>query len=184
MSQATDILDVIAARLWTLLEAQASITDAVFPGNRNKGDQVGWLRDAIAKAPADQRRLAIGFERGDSTLWTNRGGFANEATDFDVEDGVEFDVIRTQTVLIVYREPLPKSADPGSHAIQRSLEQTILLAGPTLGMSEIPGNGLGKLTWEERKTRTNEFPSPGRITTYRLPITTIQSGLALMAQTA
>jgi hypothetical protein len=182
MAQAPDILNTIADRLWSLFEAQTSITAAVLPGNRNKGNEEGWLRDFIANAPADERRMEIDFERGDVSLYSSREGFAKEEEEFDADSGCDFSVIRQQTAIIIYREDLPD--DPGAHPIQRSIEQTLFLAGPTLGLSEVPANGLGKLTWEERRTRADEFPNPGRITTYRLPITTIQSALSLVGMTA
>jgi hypothetical protein len=182
MAQVTDIRNTLADRLWVLFEAQATITTPVLAGNRDKGDEVGWLRNAIAKAPADRKRMEISFERGSNSLYTGRTGFAKEDPDFTTATGCDFYLTRQHTALITYREPLPN--DPGAHPVQEAIEQTLLLAGPDLGLSIIPPDGLGVLTWEERKTRKDEFPFPGRVTVYRLPITTTQSALAQVALTA
>lgn len=181
MPAATDIRNTLADRLWVLFEAQATITAAVLVGGRNKGTHEGWLRDTVASLPADSRRLAVAFERGRNSLYTGRTGFGKEDPDFD--SGCDFNVTRQHVALITYREPLP--TDPGAHTVQEAIEQTIILAGPTLGISPlIPPDGLGELTWDERLTRKGEFPSVQRVTTYRLPITTIQSAITLHGLTA
>lgn len=183
MPQATDVKNAIADRLWVLFEAQATITAAVLPSGRNKGTAEGWLRDAVASAPAEQRRLAVAFERSRNSLYTGRVGFDKEDPDAPEAGRCDFAVTRLHVALITVREPLP--ADPGEHALQEAIEQTLILAGPNLGLPDlIPGNGLGELTSDERTTRKGEFPQILRVTTYRLPITTVQSALALLGQTA
>lgn len=182
MPQATDIRNVIADRLWVLFEAQATITDAVTVGARNKENPEGWLREKINRMPAAQRRLSISFAGGNNSLFTGRTGFTVEDKEYDPEEGDDFPITRTHRVVITYSEPLPK--DPGKREIQEAIEQTIFRAGPSLGLPDlIPGNGLSELANEDRPTRTDEYPNPGRVSTFRLTITTIQSALSLSQET-
>lgn len=182
MAAATDIRNTLADRLWVLFEAQTTITAAVPLANRDKGTGAGWLRKAVANLPRDQRRLEISFGPGRNSMLTGRTGFAQEETAYVYTTGEDVPVTRQFTAIITYREVLP--TDPGAHPIQEAIEQTLFLAGPTLGLTDlIPGGGVGELTFDERETREGEFPPKGRITTYKLPITTIQSAIALSQET-
>ena len=180
MPTATDVRNTIADRLWTLFEAQSTITTAVLPGARNKGIDAGWLRQAINKMPVADRQLEVSFYGpGRHSLHTKRLGFAIE--DDELPEACDFDVERQFTVVITYRQKLP--TDPGVHPVQEAIEQTLLLAGPTLGLGIVPPDGLGEMSFEERPTQGDEYPQPGRATVWRLPITTKQSGLTLATET-
>lgn len=180
MPAATDIENLVADRLWALLEAQATITAAVLPGNRNKGTEAGWLRNAIANLPVERRRMSITFARFRNSLYTRRDAYSVESRTFTAA-GPEFEVSRTNEAVITFTEPMP--ADPGANPLREAIEQTLFLAGPTLGLAEVPADGLGELTGETRLHRQDEFPFPGRVTTMRLSITTIQSAVAKIQET-
>ncbi len=179
MAQSTDITNTLADQLWTLLEAQATITAAVLPANRNKGTEQGWLRDSIANLPLDRRRLRITFARFRNSLYSLRDGFSSESKTFTASNP-EFWVKRNHEAVIEYREPYPD--DPGANPIKEAIEQTIFLAGPVLGLTSLV-DSLGEIAGETRDTRDGEFPFPGRVTTIRLPIITTQSAVALIQQT-
>jgi hypothetical protein len=183
MPAATDQRNLIADRLWTLFEAQATITAAVLPGNRDKGTEIGFLRKHMARAnaPIDRARLEISFGRGRHSMYSQRLDFTKEDSTFTSSTAYTFDVNRTNEVVITYREPFPR--DPGARPVQEAIEQTLFLAGPTLGITGVPPDGLGELVSDERDTRQGENPFPGRITTWRLPVTIVQSALTKISQT-
>ena len=184
MPQVTDIRNTLADRLWVLFEAQATITAAVVPNARNKGTKQGWLRAAINDMPTGHRQLTISFAGGRHSLFTGRNGtFAREDDDFTTDSTCDFDITRTHNVVISYSEPMPK--DTGEHRVVEAIEQTLILAGPTLGLPDlIPSDGLGEATSQERETRGKEYPKTGRITIWRFPITTVQSARAQISLTA
>lgn len=166
-------------KAWAILEADAGFV-ALYPrlANRARPDVSGWLRESMASSPVDFRLITIDLVRGRHSMYTRVTAFCLEDPDYGTRVGDDFDVERTSDLVITLRSELDKKGDitaPEEEVIDSFFKAGIRFGLPALVVA------VGEATFDRRETRTGEKPYPGTVTTIRLPLTTRESGRALLA---
>ncbi len=183
-----DLIDLVWTKVETYIDARPALADRLLGENRERETQTGYLKRLLSdgNAPADFARASCVIEKMTHSAWTRAGSLAMDRRTEYASGTDEFPVIRTARVVFTLKCPLPSESDSETGADEEDalnlgdeVVNAIFAAGPSLGTSYIVSTG--EPTVDERDTRADERPQPGKVYTVTFEITAQQMGRALLA---
>lgn len=165
-------------RLWTILENGRDTPRLVRVGNRRSfRDSAGWMKEVMAKAPADFPHLAIEVGvSGSHSAYTQDATFASEDPEMVFDQSIDFSVGRTERVRATLRTDKPHIRD--INELREAVIDDWMRSGPCLGQTSSV-SGFGPFTFDQRMWRRGDRgQSSGWLCTLNFPVNFQQRGRA------
>lgn len=180
-----DIIDTVWSTVEGYLDDRPDLADRLLGENRTRETETGYLKRFLSEggAPADFAMASCVVERMTHSAWSQSGSLAADHRTTYLAGTDEFPVIRTARVVFTLKCPLPNESATGEDEedelnLGDELVNALFAAGPSLGTSYIISTGEPSV--EERDTRQDEQPRPGKVYTVTFEITAQQAGRALL----
>lgn len=172
-----DIIDLVWSKVEAWFARNPAPLDNFKPGNRSRQTHAGKLREMTRKLPADFGHWKCVVERMTHSLWGGTGTLARDKQAFR-DSTTDFSVSRSARVVFTIRTALTKEDTEEDVNLGDEVVKAIFDAGPKLGVDWVVGAGDAAV--EERETRTDELPRPGKVITVTFDIQCQQMGRALL----
>lgn len=174
-----DLADGIYGIVEAWLNARPKLTEKL----KTSRDTVqGWLQRRDAQLPNDFPMMRVEIETLGHSGWTAAQSLASQGNAFK-DSTTDFVVVRDVRLVITLRYFVPpRAADENSATRQVSLKDEVVnalfAAGPQLGLSFVMSAPSFKV--DERDTRDDEQPKPGKVATITSEFQCLQMGRALL----
>lgn len=171
-----DLTELVWDKVGDWVTARPTLLARLKVGNRTRQTERGKLKEMVSRAPADFAHMSCVVERLTGPSWPQAKTLAGEAQAFR-NSTTDFTVTRAARIVFTIRCRLPGATEDTIN-LGDEVANAIFEAGPQLGTSWVVATG--EPTVDERDTRDNEQPQPGKVYTVTFDITARQMGRALL----